>query len=290
MIVHTNTQVKDEAILLEHVLPFWQEYPIDEFVFFDDGSSDNTEDVIYDFLGDEEAITFKHDKVLDPSSIMASDYNEPKMRSKMLEYSRSKGADIVISIDADELLSQSFLSNFDWIMEQSLGLQILFYQYNVVGSLSRIRQDPAYINNYRNFVLPLNHTEPQDVTVNQQAMGAIHESKRTPVINLPTAPLKDCGFIHLQALNVKFYALKQLFYKVFEYKEYNRPIDQINETYDGVVNGLNFCEIDTPRNIVGDWKFDASVFDKILEERKYIDYIKEHGVDELITFGEEYLK
>jgi len=27
MKVHANCQVKDEAILLEHVLPFWQEYP-----------------------------------------------------------------------------------------------------------------------------------------------------------------------------------------------------------------------------------------------------------------------
>jgi len=37
-------------------------------------------------------------------------------------------------------------------------------------------------------------------------------------------------------------------------------------------------------------EFDASVFDKILEERKYIDYIKEYGVDELITFGGEFIK
>ena len=88
---------------------------------------------------------------------------------------------------------------------------------------------------------------------------------------------------------MKFYALKQLWYKVYEYKEYGKSVEEINAAYDKVVNGLDFCEIDTPNNIVGDWKFDASVFDKILEERKYIDYIKEYGVDELITFGGEYL-
>jgi hypothetical protein len=89
---------------------------------------------------------------------------------------------------------------------------------------------------------------------------------------------------------VKFYALKQLWYKVYEYKEYGKSVEEINATYDKVVNGLDFCEIDTPKNIIGDdWKFDASVFDKILEERKYVDYIKEHGHEDLITFGDEYL-
>ena len=76
---------------------------------------------------------------------------------------------------------------------------------------------------------------------------------------------------------------------MFEYKEYGKSVEEINAAYDKVVNGLDFCEIDMPKNIVGDWKFDTSVFDKILEERKYVDYIKEHGVDELITFGEEFL-
>jgi hypothetical protein len=74
-----------------------------------------------------------------------------------------------------------------------------------------------------------------------------------------------------------------------EYKDYKKPVDVINAKYDPVINGLDFCEIDTPKEVIGDWIFDASVFEKILEERKYIEYIKEYGVDELITFGREYL-
>jgi glycosyltransferase involved in cell wall biosynthesis len=274
MKVHINTQVKNEELLLEKVLPFWQEYPIDEFVFLDDNSTDNTSEVIGDFLGEEATIL----------SPVTDTFHEAKNRSTMLEYSRSKDADIVISIDADELLSQSFLMNFDWLVEQALDIHVFLYQYNVVGSLNKIRQDPEYEHNYRDFIFPMKHTGKFDESQNR------YHTPRTPPINLPDSPIKECGFIHLQALNVKFYALKQLWYKVYEYKEYGKSVEEINATYDKVVNGLDFCEIDTPKNIIGDdWKFDASVFDKILEERKYVDYIKEHGHEDLITFGDEYL-
>ena len=84
MKVHANCQVKDEAILLEHVLPFWQEYPVDEFVFLNDNSADNTSEVIGDFLGDEATIL----------SPVTDTFHEAKNRSTMLEYSRSKDADI----------------------------------------------------------------------------------------------------------------------------------------------------------------------------------------------------
>ena len=201
----------------------------------------------------------------------------------MFEYSRNKGADIIISIDADELLSLSFLNNFGSMMNHSLEYKLFTYQYNVVGSLNKIRQDPSYLNNYRDFIFPAKTSGNFDMSFDRYHIGT-----RSPTNNLSNVHIKDCGFIHLQALNVRFYALKQLWYKVFEYKEYGNSVEEINAKYDPVMNGLDFCEIDTPKEIIGDWEFDASVFDKILEERKYIDYIKEYGVDELFTFGKEY--
>ena len=116
-----------------------------------------------------------------------------------------------------------------------------------------------------------------------------YHTPRVPPVNLNRWLTKDFGIIHLQAINKKFYALKQLWYKTYEYKEYGKSVEEINATYDKVVNGLDFCEIDTPKNIIGDWQFDPSIFDKIIEQRGYVDYIKEYGVDELITFGKEYL-
>ena len=45
MNIHFNTMVKNEALLLDHVLPIWKTYSVDQFVFYDDeelyDSSDN---------------------------------------------------------------------------------------------------------------------------------------------------------------------------------------------------------------------------------------------------------
>jgi hypothetical protein len=112
---------------------------------------------------------------------------------------------------------------------------------------------------------------------------------RTPQIDLPSSMLKECGFIHLQALNLRYYTIKQLWYKVLEYHEYGKPVDVINNSYDKVVNGLNFCEIPTPGSVIGDWEFDSSIFDTILDSRGYLDYIHKYGVDDLYTFGREFI-
>ena len=274
MKVHINCQVKNEELILDHVLPFWQEYDVDEFVFLDDRSTDNTPEVIGDFLGEEATI-------LSPVTDM---FHEAKNRSAMLEYSRSKDADIVISIDADELLSHSTIHDWGWVMDNALKFHLYTYQYNVVNSLNEFRQDPSYFRNYRDFFFPMNHAGKFDLSLDRY-----HTPRTPPITGLHRETFDGVGFIHLHALNVRFYALKQLWYKVYEYKNYGKSIEEINALYDPVVNGLEFQPMPTPENIVSDWKFDASVFDAIEKQRGYRDYIIEHGVDELITFGKDYL-
>lgn len=287
MKIHINTQVKNEGILLEHVLPFWLDYPVDRFVFYDDSSTDDSVDVIYDFFGDECEI-FRGNDINVPH--MSKTYNEAHMRNSMFEYSKSQNADLVIFLDADELMSKSMVENFGPIAEAALKHRLYFYWYNVVGSIDKIRQDPQYVNNFKDFMIHPPYAQPYDLDKSQPKLKAMHHTPRVPFSSLPVlqVPL-DYGFIHLQAINIKFYVLKQLFYKVFEYKEYGRSPSEL-VFYDDVVNGMNFCETDTPKKIIGDWSFESSIFDKILKDRKYIEYINENSVPELITFGEEYLK
>jgi glycosyltransferase involved in cell wall biosynthesis len=288
MKVHANVQVKNESILLEEVIPEWMEYPIDTFVFYDDNSTDDTIVAIQD-----QCDAGRYEIILG-SLRGKADFNEAANRSAMLEYSRADDADVVISLDADELLSDPFVDNFDYIMKKVVhanrdynvcGAKVYTFQWNVAGSMSYYRSDPAYFKNYRDFIFPMKCTGKYDMSLTR------YHSPRTPPINTAIShQLPDkYGFVHLQSLNVRFYALKQLWYKTYEYVNYGKSVADINAAYDPVVNGLDFNPLPMPSDIIGWDTIDPKIFDKIAEQRGYKDYILENSVPELITFGEEYL-
>jgi glycosyltransferase involved in cell wall biosynthesis len=276
--VQANVMVKNEEFLLKNVLPLWEKYPIDEFVFYNDNSTDNTVEVIKKYLGKRATILEnKQQKV----------FNESHNRSMMLEYSRENKADFVISIDSDELISTNFVHNFEKVLEMNKKYDLQYYWYNVVnGTLSQYRQDPMYKNNYRTFVLPIKSTGKFDMSQWK------YHTPRTPSVFLPKTPVREVGFIHLQSLNVKAYALKQLWYKHYEYINYNHSVEFINNRYDPVVNGLCFEEEKTPANIIHGINFSEDInvcFDQISHNKGHREYILENYVKELVTFGEKFL-
>ena len=273
MRVHANVMVKDEAILLPVVYEYWKDYPIDHWVFYDDNSTDNTKEIIKEKFGDKSTILNSKRK----------DFSESRNRSSMLEHSRSEGADFVVCIDADELMASNLVENFDEILQINSQYDLQYYWFNVVGEIGKIRQDPSYRHNFRTFILPMKNTGEFDLSLWQ------YHTPRTPPISLPGAQMRQTGFIHLQAINRKFYALKQLWYKHVEHLEYKHPIEHVNLKYDSVVNYLNFNEIDIPSQVVGDIKIDPSVYDELAEIKGYKSYIEKNKVEGLITFGEEYL-
>lgn len=272
MIIHANVTLKNEAIILSEVIKYWKDYDIDRWVFYDDNSSDGSSDIINRELGDRSVII--NDKL--------KFFNETHIRNRMLEYSRDNKADISICIDADELLSSNFQKNLRSILSENLTYNLQCFWFNVVGSINKVRNDPCYHSNYKSFIAPMKYTDRYNCDM-------LMHTPRTPNINLPVKQTKDIGFIHLQALNRRFYALKQLWYKHFEFHEYKYPIPFINNRYDAVVNNLNFCEIDTPKSIYDGIEIDASIYDEIEEIKGYKIYVKNNYIKELTTFGEEYL-
>jgi len=278
MKVHANVMVKNEEILLRQILPIWKNYPIDEFVFYDDLSIDATADVIKDVLGDRATILENKQQVV---------FNESHNRSMMLEYSRSNNADYVIAIDADELVSSSFLNNFGKILESNSKVDIQYFWYNVVGGdLKNYRQDPSYLENNRTFVLPMEHTGRFDLSQWK------YHTPRTPPVNLPKVRVKKVGFLHLQSMNERFYALKQLWYKHFEFKNYNHSVEFVNSRYDVVVNGLDFNPKPTPEQIISGINIPKelnSSFDEMEKAKGYKDFIQKNYNEELVTFGKKYL-
>ena len=276
MSIHFNTMLKNEEDLLLHILPIWAKYSIDKFVFYNDNSTDKSVEVITSLLPAEKIKIIEND---------GRDFNESRNRASMLDFSRNNGAEYTLAIDCDELLSANFVSNFSSIIPHYKEHNLLLYWYNVVdGTLGKTRQDPEYLNNYRSFVLPTAHTGNFDL--NQWK----YHTPRTPPVNLPSCKTKSIGVIHLQALNRKFYAFKQMWYKHHEFVKYNHPADYINARYDSVVNKLNFNSIDTPLDIIGDISIDSGIFDKMLDKKGYGQFIKENYNKELITFGQEYFE
>ena len=94
MKLFANVMIKDEAIILPHVYKYWKDYPVDKWVFYNDNSADNTEQVIKKLFG-EKAIIFNDGLYY---------FNETHNRSRMLEYSREKDAEFIICINAVELM------------------------------------------------------------------------------------------------------------------------------------------------------------------------------------------
>tara|TARA_R110000824_G_scaffold791_1_gene4819 strand:+ start:7586 stop:8410 length:825 start_codon:yes stop_codon:yes gene_type:complete len=273
MKVYANVMVKNEAILLSAVYEYWKNYPVDHWVFYDDNSTDKTVEVIKD--------NFKDQATIIADNLPA--FNESHNRSRMLEYSRENGADFVVAIDADELMSANMVEHFNQVLEVNSKYDMRYYWFNVIGDLGHMRQDPLYQNNFRTFILPMKDTSQFDMSLWQ------YHTPRTPPVRLPAVSTKDAGFIHLQSINRKFYALKQLWYKHFEYKEYNHTASEINSKYDPVINNLDFQEAPTPPPIINGLSFDASVYDDLAEIKGYKSYIMENYVEDLVTFGKEYL-
>ena len=124
-VVHANVMVKNEGLILREVLPIWKNYPIDSFVFLNDGSEDDTAEVINEILGSRAVIL---ERPLEK-------FHEAKNRAKMLEYSRNK-SDFVISIDADELLTTNMIQHWDQIMKTCQDFDLKMYWFNNVFDIS----------------------------------------------------------------------------------------------------------------------------------------------------------
>jgi hypothetical protein len=270
--------VKNEELLLKQILPIWKDYPIDEFVFYNDLSIDSTVEVIKEILGDKAAVLENREQII---------FNESHNRSMMLEHSREAGADYVICIDADELMSASMLDNFGTVLSANSKVDIRYFWYNVVGGdLKNYRQDPSYVENYRTFILPMKHTGKFDMSQWK------YHTPRTPPVNLPKVKAKKVGFLHLQSMNERFYALKQLWYKHFELVNYNHSVELINSRYDSVVNGLDFNAQPTPEDIISGIELPSQIndsFDEIERTKGYKEFIKENYNEGLVTFGKKYL-
>lgn len=270
-----NTMFKNESNLLSEILKIWVTYPIDLFIFYNDNSTDNSVDIIKSFLPENRYIILNDN--LDK-------FNEGYQRQKMLDISRENNIDLVFSIDCDELLTSNIIYDWEYFIAQYKQYNLNLFWYNSVNNdLKLYRNDPQYANNFRTFVLPLKHTG------NLNTNEFKYHTPRVPNVNLQPAFTKEYGVIHLQAINRRYYAIKQLWYKHHEFVEYNHDVNFINNRYDPVVNNFNFNEQIIDNKLIEGINFDISIFDDLEKEKGYLKYILDNYNEKLITFGKEYL-
>ena len=271
MIIDLHCMVKNEAILLEHVLPIWKTYPIRNYIFYNDSSTDNTEGIIYAVLGSRARVITSDRK----------EFNEAANRQDMLN--QSMDADYVLSIDSDELLTANFWDHRDLVFNQKNDVEYRVYCYNLAGSWTHRRTDPAYKSNYLCMT-----ARPKDVALNLDR-AQYHTQRRLPSRASRIKNIDVIGNIHLQSLNLGFYALKQLWYKHWEYHNYHKSVDKINAQYDRVVHRLKWPCKPLAIELIEDLYVDPTVFDRLAEAKGYKQYILNNLVPKLVTFGHKYL-
>ena len=269
-----NCMVKNEEILLDTILPIWKNYPVDLFVFYNDKSTDSTVQVIKKHLDDKKIIILNDD---------LENFNEGYQRQKMIDVSKLNNVDYIISLDSDELMTSNFVKNFDKYLNFFEFSDTWLYWYNCVDSLEYYRTDNAYLNNYRSFILPTSKISNMDISQWK------YHTPRTPIVNLPKLHTNEIGILHLQSCNRRYYALKQLWYKHYEFINYNHSVEFINNRYDNVVNNLNFNPQKINQSLIDGIDIDFSIFDSLAEKKGYLDFIKKHYNKDLVTFGKEYI-
>ena len=265
-----NCMVKNEAILLEHVLPIWSTYPVDEYIFFNDHSTDATKDVIIKHLGERARI------IDNPKPTFDEAYN----RQCMLDESRG---DWILSIDSDELLTANFWQHQNLVFNDVEDVEHRVFCYNLAGNWRHRRCDPAYKSNYLCMT-----ARRRDVHLNLN-LKDYHTQRRLPSKAHTVQNIKLIGNIHLQSLNPSFYALKQLWYKHWEYHNLGKKASKINANYDKVVHGLKWPTQPLSEEHKGNLYIDPTVFDGLAVAKGYKQYIQNNLVPELVTFGHKYL-
>ena len=270
MSVFANVLVQDDATLLSSTLQLWKEYDVDKWIFHDAGSTDDTADIISDILGSRAVIIDENDTLKGSSARQQS----------LLAYSKENAADFIVSLAPAELLSRSLVDNFQAVLDMHTRHGIFCYWYHILGDMGHIRQDAPMIKDYRMAIF--------DVRAIEDLKNSDHD-QHMPRVNLPSVVTRDIGIINLESMDKEYYALKKLHLKHREYKELKSSAFEINNRYDTAVNGLNFIKEPVSEKITADIDFDISVFGKLKKEKNFKEYILENKVEDLITFGTEYL-
>jgi hypothetical protein len=258
------TRTKNEAFLIKEMLPLWSKYA-DGFVFYDDGSTDDTVSFLkenkdkYNIL---EIIEGDKDEDYIKKLKMETDERQP-LYNAAYKYSNK-----IICCDSDEYLDGSLTKEDLENLLDSKPDTIFNLQWVQYTSKNTTRVDGPWGNNFK-------------VRVGSYSTQGDFGTAQMHSLHLPPAGKSEAihpsqlFIAHLQWLSKRWVGVKQYFWKINDYV--NKTIHKaevIDATaYDASVNNFNWQYSQYPIEL----KVDEKIYDKQDMKTNYkLEYIKKY--------------
>lgn len=261
------TRTKNEAFLIKELLPLWAKYA-DGFVFYDDGSTDDT----IEFLT-------KNKEKYNILEILTRDEEEDYIKKLKMETDERqllydtalKYSNKIICCDTDEYLDGDMTKEeLNQLLDQNLNT-IFYLQWVQYTSTNTIRIDGPWGNNFK--VRIGSYTSRGDFGSAQ--MHSLH----LPLTEKSQAIEPQKLFIaHLQWMSKRWVGVKQYFWKLNDYINSKIHGAQVIDSYayDVSVNNFNWEYINYPISL----KVDEKIYDKQDIKNNYkLEYIKKYTLE-----------
>lgn len=258
------TRTKNEAFLIKKMFPLWAKYA-DGFVFYDDGSTDDTVEFLeanknkYNILeiieGNKKENYIKELK-------METDERQP-LYNAAYKYSNK-----IICCDSDEYLDGSFTKQDLEKLLESNPDTVFNLQWVQYTSQNNVRVDGPWGNNFK--VRAGSYTSQGDFGIAQMHSLHLPPASKSKAIN-PS----QLFIAHLQWLSKRWVGVKQYFWKINDYV--NREIHGAEvieaSAYDVSVNNFKWQYSQYPIEL----KVDEKIYDSQDMKANYkLDYIKKY--------------
>lgn len=266
--------IRNERILLENMLPIWKKYS-DGFVFMVDRSTDDTVSFLNSVKEKYNILDILEHNPNDSKLIV-----ETELRQQLFDKAREYTSNI-ICLDADEYLDGDMTKDELETLLNTNPNTTYFLQWLQYTSVNTIRIDGPWKNNLKDRIG--SYTKPYSFTKAQN--HSTHLPSTEKHIAIPQNALR---VVHLQWLDKKYVAIKQYYWKVYDYvNNLVHKVDTVNKTaYDESVNNFVWEEEYTFDTL----KISPYIIEKMAVENNYrLDYIKEktkeHNIPNLGDWG-----
>tara|TARA_R110001599_G_scaffold82165_3_gene221329 strand:- start:10200 stop:11060 length:861 start_codon:yes stop_codon:yes gene_type:complete len=258
------TRTKNEAFLIKEMLPLWAKYA-DGFVFYDDGSTDDTVKFLKDNKKKYNILEIiegnKKENYIEELK-METDERQP-LYNAAYKYSNK-----IICCDSDEYLDGSFSKQDLENLLESNPDTVFNLQWVQYTSKNTVRVDGPWGNNFK--VRAGSYISQGDFGTAQMHSLHLPPTTKTEVIN-PS----QLFIAHLQWLSKRWVGVKQYFWKINDYV--NREIHGAEvieaSAYDVSVNNFNWQYSQYPIEL----KVDEKIYESQDMKANYkLDYIKKY--------------